>query len=134
VSVRQNRGDVRESITTQSGDGGLKVPVTILSNNGTSGAAEIFMAALTEHKVAEGIGERTSGRAAVQKLVKLPDGSALWLSSIRFLTPGGEQIHGKGLTPAVQVDEPEFELGGTPPAEDPILQKALEKFGAKKAA
>ena len=81
------------------------------------------------------MGEHTIGRAAQQKLIKLPDGSGLWLSTSRFLTPSGAQLHEKGLEPTVAVDAPESaEFGAPPPATDPILEKAIERLNEKKAA
>ena len=71
----------------------------LLTTNGTSGAAELFAAALLDNKRATLVGEHTLGRAGVQKLVKLPDGSALYMTVARYLAPGGASIHGTGLTP-----------------------------------
>ena len=56
-------------------------------DTGTSARAELFASALVGNKRAELIGEHTIGRAASQKLVKLPDGSGLWLTTTRYLTP-----------------------------------------------
>ena len=99
-----------------------------------SGAAELFASALVGNKRAELIGEHTIGRAAQQKLVKLPDGSGLWLTTTRYLTPAGEPLHEKGLEPTVTVDQPDVEFGQPPPATDPVLDKALERVAPKKAA
>ena len=87
------------------------MPVTLLVDTGTSGPAEVFAAALAGNKRAELIGERTIGRTGVQELVKLPDGSALWITSTRYLTPAGAQLQAKGLEPDVVVDQPEGEFG-----------------------
>ena len=73
------------------------------------------------------IGEHTIGRAASQRLIKLPDGSGLYLTTTRYLTPAGTPLHEKGLEPTVAVDQPEVEFGQLPPASDPVLEKALEK-------
>jgi carboxyl-terminal processing protease len=81
------------------------------------------------------IGEHTIGRAASQKLVRLPDGAGLWLSTTRYLTPSGTPLHEKGLEPTVAVDEPEStEFGQPAPTTDPILDKAIERLSEKKAA
>ena len=66
---------------------------------GTSGAAEVFAAALDGNKRADLVGEHTLGRAGIQKLVKLPESRGLWLTYARYLTPDGKPIHGKGLEP-----------------------------------
>ena len=134
LSTRETRGGTRETITAASGDGSVTLPAAILMDAGTSGAAELFAAALSANSRAELIGEHTIGRTAMQKLVKLPDGSGLWLSTSRYLMPSGTQLHEKGLEPTVAVDEPDLEFGQTPAPGDPVLEKALERLADKKAA
>ena len=80
------------------------------------------------------IGERTLGRAGIQKLVPLPEGRGLWLTYARYLTPAGRShLQGKGLTPSVDIDEPEVDFDTPQPAGDPILDGALARL-QKKAA
>lgn len=136
LAIRAARNGAREEIKAAAGDGALTIPVVLLVNAGTSGAAELFAAALSGNKRAELIGEPTNGRAGIQKLVRLPEGHGLWLTHAAYLTPAGEAIHEKGLKPAVDVEEPDVEFGAQPdPAKgDPVLEKALEKFAVKKAA
>ena len=83
----------------------------MLVTTGTSGPAELFAAALDGNKRADLVGERTLGRAGIQKLVKLPEGRGLWLTYARYLTPKGNPIQGRGLEPDVVVDEPDVEFG-----------------------
>jgi carboxyl-terminal processing protease len=130
LAVKAGRGDkaARETIVARDGDGAITLPVTLLVTTGTAGAAEIFAAALDGNKRADLIGERTLGRAGVQKLVRLADGRGLWLTYARYLTPGGDAIQGRGLNPDVAIDEPEaVEIGEAPPAGDPILDAAIER-------
>ena len=134
LTIREAKNAPREEIATASGDGSVTQPVALLIDTGTSGAAEIFAAALAGNKRADLIGEHTIGRAATQKLVKLPDGSGLWLSTTRYLTPSGDALHEKGIPPTITVDEPDVEFGQPAPTTDPILDKALEGFSDKKAA
>jgi carboxyl-terminal processing protease len=133
LAVRESRPSGQQKIDATKGDGSLTLPVVLLVDAGTSGAAEIFAAALAGNKRAELIGERTIGRAAAQELVKLPDGSGLWITSSRYLTPAGVPIQGKGLEPDVPIDYQEGEFGAAAPA-DTILQKAIEQLSARKAA
>ena len=128
LTSRESRGDSKRDITAAAGDGSITVPVVLLIDNGTSQAAEVFAASLADHKRAELIGEHTLGRAATQELVRLPDGSGLWISTVRYLTPKGTAIHEKGLTPDVAVSEPEVEFGAEAPTGDPILEKAIERI------
>ncbi|HEY3384071.1 MAG TPA: S41 family peptidase [Vicinamibacterales bacterium] len=126
ISVKQMRGAARQQVAAAAGDGVVKLPAVVLVDDGTSGASELFAAALADNKRAQLVGEHTQGRAAVQKFVRLPDGSAMLVSNGWYLTPAGAQIHEKGLTPSIAVDVPDVEFGATPPPGDPILQKALE--------
>jgi carboxyl-terminal processing protease len=140
LAIRETRdakagaAGARETIAAEPGDGSITLPMVLLIDTGTSGASEVFAAALAGNQRADLIGERTIGRAAVQKLVKLPDGAALWLSTTRYLAPSGTPLHEKGLEPTVAVDEPDVEFGQPAPTADPVLDKALEHLGAKKAA
>ena len=133
IAVRESRSAGQVKIGAEKGDGALAVPITLLVDSGTSGPAEVFAAALAGNKRAELIGERTIGRTGVQELVKLPDGSALWITSTRYLTTAGAQLQAKGLEPDVVVDQPEGDFGAPAPP-DAILQRAIEKLTIKKAA
>jgi carboxyl-terminal processing protease len=128
LAIRQTKGDQRESITAQAGDGTVTAPLVLLINQGTSGSAEVFAAALNDNDRADLVGEQTIGRAARQRLITLPDGSGLLLSYLRYLTPDGNAIHEKGLEPDEEVEQPEVEFGTEPPAGDTTLQKALERI------
>lgn len=118
---------VKEPVLAKPGDGAIDLPVQILISAGTSGAAEVFAAAVDGHKGAELVGEHTIGRAAHQKLVKIPDDRGLWLTYQRYYTPGGELIHGAGLEPDVPVNEPDLEFGSQPLDADPMLEAAIQR-------
>jgi len=134
LAMRETHGGTKETIAAASGDGSITLPAVLLVDAGTSAAAELFASALAGNKRADLIGEHTIGRAANQRLVKLPDGAGLWLSTARYLTPTGAPLHEKGLEPTVAVDEPDVEFGQTPPPGDPVLDKALERLAEKHAA
>jgi carboxyl-terminal processing protease len=133
LTVRQAK-EQREVVTAAAVDGSLREPVALLVSQGTSGAAEVFAAALDGNERAELVGEHTLGRAARQRLVKLPDGSGLLLSNVRYLTPTNDAIHERGLVPDVEVDEPEVEFGAEPPAGDVTLDKAIDRLTTGKPA
>lgn len=132
LTQEAGRGGSVAKVEAQAGDGAITVPVTLLVTNGTSGAAEVFAAALKGNRRADLVGEHTLGRAGVQKLVKLPEDRGLWLTYQRYLTPDGTAIHGKGLEPDAEVEEPALEFGQAPSGTDPILDAALARL--KKAA
>jgi carboxyl-terminal processing protease len=131
--VRETKGN-KETVAAQAGDGAITAPVVLLVDQSTARSGEVFAGALDGTKRAEMIGEHTVGSAARQRLVKLPDGSAMLLSYVRYLLSNGNPIHEKGLQPEVLVDEPDIEFGAPAPTTDLTLQKALEYFSQKKAA
>ena len=133
-AAKPSAASIKETIVAKAGDGAIALPVTLLVTTGTSGAAELFASALEGNKRAELVGERTLGRAGIQKLVRLPDGRGLWLTYARYLTPDGEMIQGKGLTPDLGVDDPDVDFDQPRPAKDPILDAALDRLTKKKAA
>ena len=110
----------------------MTAPVALLVDIGTAGPAEVFAAALTGNDRADLVGTNTLGRAARQRLVKLPDQSALWLTYLRYLTPSGDPIHEKGLMPDVEVEPVEIEFGSDAPLPDAALQGALQHLSARK--
>jgi carboxyl-terminal processing protease len=134
LAIRAARGAERQVLSATAGDGRFRLPVALLVDVGTAGAAEIFASALSTARRADLIGEKTLGRAAVQKLVKLPDGSGLWISGAQYLTSAGAAIQGKGLTPNVDVEQPDVEFGARPSIDDPVLDRAIALLTAKQAA
>ena len=134
LGYRQARGQEKQPVNAAAGDGALAVPVAILSDNGTSGAAEVFAAALSGNKRATVVGERSQGRAGRQKVVTLPDGNGLLLTNLLYLGPGGAALQERGVTPDVAVDVPTVDFGVEPPAADAVLDKAIETLGAAKKA
>jgi carboxyl-terminal processing protease len=127
VAVRETKAG-KETLAAQTGDGAVTAPVVVLIDQGTTGAAEVFAAALDGNDRGRLVGERTLGRASRQQLVRLPDGSGLLIASTRYLTPAGEPLQEKGLTPDDDVEQPDVEFGGDVPAGDATLDKALEQL------
>ncbi len=134
LTYRQDRGKEKEAVLAAAGDGAITLTMAVLTDNGTSGAAEVFTAALSGNKRASTVGERTFGRSARQKLVRLPDGSALMLTHLIYLTPDSVTIHEKGLVPDLPVDQPDVEFGQAPPTTHAMLDKAIESLAVKAAA
>lgn len=125
LGYRQDRGKEREPVAAAAADGAVALPLAVLVDFGTSGAGEVLAAALAGNDRATLVGERTLGRAARQRLVKLPDGSGLLLTHLLYLAPDGAVIHEKGLTPGVTVERADVEFGQLPTS-DPALDKAIE--------
>jgi len=134
LAVFESRGEGRRTIGAAPGDGAITLPMAVLTDFGTAGPAELLAAALVGNKRAETIGERTAGRAALQRLFALPDGGSLWMSHAWYLTPAGAAIHERGLQPDVPVPQPDVEFGSPAPDGDPTLEKAVERLGSRIAS
>jgi carboxyl-terminal processing protease len=131
LAVYEQRGAPKEPVAAAAGDGALALPAVVLIDAGTSGAAELFAAALSGNARADLVGERTHGRVVVLRLALLPDGSALLVPNAWYLSPSGVAIQDKGLVPDAEVDVPNVEFGAPAPAGDLILAKALERLAGK---
>ena len=121
----------RVTIAARPNEAITELPITMLVTTGTSGPAELFIAALDGNDRGDIVGERTIGRAGIQKLVQLPENRGLWLTYAKYLTPKGDPIHGKGIEPDVRVEEPDVEFGGAPPEKDVMLDAAVEHLRKK---
>jgi carboxyl-terminal processing protease len=78
-----------------------KLPLVVLVNRGTAGAAEVAAGALLDSKRAQLVGEPTYGDAAIRKAVTMDDGSAVILSVAKYYTPSGKAIQDVHVTPNV---------------------------------
>jgi len=133
IAVRAMRNGEPVKTVAGPGDGTITMPVVLLLSNGTANAAEVFAAALQGNKRADLVGEPTAGLAGVQRLVKLPQGYGLWLTSERYLTvDGANPIHERGLLPTVGVPIPVVAFDELPPTTDVPLEKAIEHLKSKR--
>ena len=131
LAIREDREGSRTTIAAGPGDGQVTAPVVVLADGGTSGPAELLAGALGGNHRAELVGERTAGRVAIQRLIRLPDGGGLWLSHAWYRTPSGNVIHERGLPPDVGVEAPDFDFGAPPPQRDAVLEKGRERLSAR---
>jgi len=127
---RVEHGDQQVLVEATAGADTILERVVLLTNYGTAHAAELFVASLAGTERADRVGQRTGGRVSVQKLVKLSDGSGLWLSSARYVSASGEPLHRLGIQPTVEVEIPFVELGEPAGPDDPILERGLEHLRA----
>jgi len=97
------KGRDKANTTTYSAKGMdliTEAPMIVLINGGSASASEIVAGALQDHKRAIIMGTLSFGKASVQTVVPLGNGSALKLTTARYYTPNGTSIQAKGITPA----------------------------------
>ena len=85
------------------------LPIVILVNKGSASASEILTGALRDNNRALTVGDTTFGKASVQTLIPLPDGSGIKLTTAHYYTPSGKLIMYKGITPDIVVHVSEKE-------------------------
>jgi len=93
--------DVRK---TQARGEGIELPVTILVNRQTRGAAEALAAILQDQKVGLLIGGRTAGQALVFDEFPLSGGQQLKIARTRVALPSGKEIGSDGVAPDISLD------------------------------
>lgn len=89
------------------------IRVVLLMDRGSSGAAEVFVAALKDHDIAGTVGERTDGQGSVQDTIYLEDGSVLEILTGLFYRSTGEPIQSRelnesGISPEVRSPDQDF--------------------------
>ncbi len=80
-----------------------QTPIVVLVNGNTASAAEIVSGALQDNNRAIIMGTTTLGTGTVLNEFDLPDGSAIYLGVMEWLTPKGNFIRDKGITPNIAV-------------------------------
>lgn len=123
------RGWTRENVTEWM----RAVPAAVLVNGGTSSGAEMVAAALQAHGRAALLGTPTAGVGSIQTLLPLDDGAYLRLTTARWLTPRGETLEGRPLTPDVTL----VTARGPAPdgaARDVELDEAVEVLKTRRTA
>lgn len=108
------------------------VPLVLLTDEGSASASEIFSGAIRDYKAGTLVGEKTFGKGVVQTVLETGEGTALKVTVSKYYTPNGENIHGTGIKPDIEVKYPE-ELLKKPydRTTDPQFKKALEIIKGK---
>ena len=106
----------------------LDIPMVVLVNENSASASEVLTGALKDYDAATVVGTQTFGKGIVQSLIPLSDGSAVKLTTSHYYTPGGLDIHGKGISPDVEVElgDEARRMAVLPQELDNQLQKGIE--------
>jgi len=130
VSTVDRNGKSQEIRTNRAAM--TKLPVVVLVDGNSASASEILAGALKDNQRGVVMGTQTFGKALVQSVFALSDGSGLAVTIAHYYTPNGTDISHKGVTPDVKVDisdDQKKQLATDPKligtAQDPFYAKAV---------
>ena len=141
ITYLQGQKYPREAFNADPSKAITSLPLVVLVNKGTAGAAEIVASAILENARGDVVGDKTFGDGSVQKLIELPDGGALILSVAKYYSPQGKAIQDAAVSPNIVVADtdqdnpvPDEDENAAPaelekkttPDRDEQLQKAIE--------
>lgn len=121
VTIRDRKGVVQ---VEESDAGKLNLPLVVLVNGNSASASEIVAGAIQDYQAGVLVGTRTFGKGVVQTIYPIDNTTGLKLTTSKYFTPKGRDIHKKGITPDIVVEQPEN-------GEDLQLAKAKEIIRAK---
>src|SRR5207237_4881468 len=116
ITYLQGQKYPREAFNADPAKAVTTLPLVVLVNKGTAGAAEVVAAAVLENARGDVVGDKTFGDGSVQKTIELPDGSALMLSIAKYYSPSGKAIQDSAVTPNILAADGDDD--GTIPDED----------------
>jgi carboxyl-terminal processing protease len=104
VVVYERKADGQEKTYPVSDKGiALEEPLAVLVNSGSASASEIVAGAIQDYGRGVLVGTPTYGKASVQLIFDLSDGSSLHVTNAVWLTPSRHEIEGAGLSPDLEV-------------------------------
>jgi carboxyl-terminal processing protease len=102
----------------------IQIPLFVLVNRNSASAAEVLAGAIQDLKVGTLIGEKTYGKASIQKIFPVPfQGSAIKLTIQKYLTPAGRDINRNGIDPDVLYNDLPEAVSTT---SDSVIDRVLE--------
>ncbi len=127
VVYTEDKNGVRVDYTSDA-EHFMDIPMAVLIDGHTASASEIFAGAIRDYDYGTLIGTKTFGKGIVQSVRSLPDGSAYKMTVSKYFTPNGDNIHGTGIEPDIEL---EYEYTGDEDEEydelkDNQIQKAIE--------
>ena len=105
VETKDRKG-IKDAIISQKNtffDG----PMVTLVNKGTASASEILAGSLQDNQRSTLMGEQTYGKGLIQSLKSLGEDNGIAITVASYLTPIGNNIQGRGITPDIILDLPE---------------------------
>ncbi len=127
--VVSTRGRTAEKVTkfiSKAKQSRRRYPLVVLVNKGSASGSEILAGAIQDYGYGTVVGTKTFGKASVQTLIPLPDGTAIRITTSKYYTPKGRLLHEAGITPDIVVEGEQSAEG-----KDPQLDRAVQVLREK---
>ena len=103
ISIRDNEGNL-EKLKANNQRITTDLPMVVLVDSFSASGSEVLAGALQDHGRATVAGSTTYGKGSVNYLQQLADGSGIYITAARWLTPNGNLIEGEGIAPDVELE------------------------------
>jgi carboxyl-terminal processing protease len=103
LDIRDNQGRIT-SYDREDASPYIDLPVVVLVDEYSASGSEVLAGALQDHGRVTIAGKTTYGKGSVNELIQLRDGSAIYITVARWLTPDGHLIEGEGVVPDIELD------------------------------
>lgn len=127
IAYLQGQKFPRENFNADPSKAITSLPVVVLVNRGTAGPAEVVASAILENARGDVLGDKTFGVGSVQKVIELPDGSALMLSVAKYYSPTGKAIQDTAVTPNILVADRDDDFVLPDEDQEPNANEPLKK-------
>ena len=123
-----------EKVYKCDGKNEIQIPLAVLVNSRSASAAEILSGAIKDSGKGILVGNKTYGKGIVQSIEPLDGKGALSITTAKYYTASGVEIHKNGIEPNITVDLPEDlkDNIAIPKQRDTQLQKAVEYINQNK--
>ena len=109
VIIQERGGQKQPAYVKEDKHNHKRYPLVVLVDKHSASASEIVSGAIKDTHAGTLVGVKTFGKGRVQTIIPLSDGSAVAITTAKYLTPNGTDIHTKGIEPDVVVAQPDWE-------------------------
>jgi carboxyl-terminal processing protease len=103
LNIKYNNGKM-DTFGVISGTPKIQLPLVVLVDSFSASGSEVLAGALQDYNRATIAGKNTFGKGSVNIFRPLDDGSGLYITTGRWITPGGRLIEGQGIEPDIELE------------------------------